>query len=63
MIAPELVFVSRRGNEMGQLVRASRRVFFIENALGKTAKESRRTIFENIAARTEQRGVWIEFAA
>ncbi len=45
-----------RTDEVRQLMRTLLQIFFIENPFGKSAEESRHSIFENFATRTENSG-------
>src|SRR5438876_2413703 len=54
----------RRGaDEVRQLMRAPLQIFFIKNPFGESAEESRHSIFENFAARTENSGSRINLAS
>ena len=63
--ALRIEFISRRGGDhkISQFVRAADDVFFIEDAFSQAPEKSRHAVFEDLAARTEQRRGWIEIAA
>src|SRR5438876_6649623 len=50
-------------DKVRQLVGAMFQVFQIEHALGESSKEPRHSVFEHLAARAEQRSIWIELAS
>jgi len=50
-------------HEIGQLVRTCFQILQIKYTFGQPTKESRHTVLQHFAARAEQRGIWIKFAA
>src|SRR5260370_8406413 len=53
----------RRADEVRQLMRAPLEIVFVKNPLGESAEESRHSVFEDLAARTEKRGGRINIAS
>jgi len=59
----EPIFGRCGGDKVCQFVGAADHVFLIENTLREPAEKTRHTIFQNLAARAEERGGAIKFAA